>query len=158
MRGFRGSRAAQNELAHRHGRHDQPQFQQVNGRYPSPGAEQGAQRPALPDWLKTAETRAKEAELARHPAAALPAAVRPILRAVANPPTSQHTTRPEMPAQQRARPELKIVKAATPVVAATKPIAAKKKAAATPKKATTAAAKPKAKAATKRSPARRKAA
>src|SRR4051794_21485197 len=97
MRGFRGSRAAQNDMAHRHGRHDQPQFQQANGRYPSPQGDSSQQRPALPDWLKTPETRAKEAEQARNPGLKIVPALPPQAQAL-----------PPRPIQPRT--ELKLVK------------------------------------------------
>jgi hypothetical protein len=70
MRGFRGSRAAQNSIAQnslsfRHGQGAQTRGSMI---------ENQARRPVLPDWLKTAETRQQEKQNGGAPA--LPAAVR----------------------------------------------------------------------------------
>jgi hypothetical protein len=59
MRGFRGSRAAQNYMSSQHGGPQSPMARNPQGRHPELPS-QGQQRPVLPDWLKTPETRAKE--------------------------------------------------------------------------------------------------
>ena len=59
MRGFRGSRAAQNSMAFRHGNHSTSPL----ARGPQGQASQShgnGTRPALPDWVKAPETRELE--------------------------------------------------------------------------------------------------
>ena len=66
MRGFRGSRAAQSLLSSPGGRSGPVQLR-VNGSGNPRGVSspQDSQRPTLPDWLKTPETRAREQAEAR---------------------------------------------------------------------------------------------
>ncbi len=60
MRGFRGSRNAQNAINARFGRQENPNhFRNGQGNQPH-GHANPQQRPALPDWLKTPETKARE--------------------------------------------------------------------------------------------------
>jgi hypothetical protein len=64
MRGFRGSRAAQNVMSFRHGRHGTTQ---TSGKGPTHanGQPHDQNRQQIPDWLKTPETREREAREAR---------------------------------------------------------------------------------------------
>lgn len=115
MRGFRGSRAAQNVMAFRHGRNVDQSFQGNGNRFQQIQSPNGA-RPQLPDWMKTPETRAVEAM--QQPARAQ-------LKAVPHPAMSQ-------PVQATAkRGDLKLVSSAGQSVAAPR---AKKAATPTSKK------------------------
>lgn len=65
MRGFRGNRAAQNQWSSRFGggnEHWKGQQFQPNAHHPHG---QGPARPQLPEWMKTPETKAREAQEAR---------------------------------------------------------------------------------------------
>ncbi len=60
MRGFRGSRSAQNAFNSRFGR-DSSHLSQTPGQPSFHPNDQQVKGPTLPDWLKTPETKAKEA-------------------------------------------------------------------------------------------------
>ncbi len=83
MRGFRGSRAAKNVMSFRYGTNHQqlPQRgEQATGHQPE--GHSAVQQPAkIPDWLKTPETRAKEAAAAAAAAPQARAAPQPRLQA-----------------------------------------------------------------------------
>src|SRR4051812_42797278 len=59
MRGFRGSRSAQNAFNSRFGRDDKSSTQE-SAAHESDVHESRKSRPVLPDWLKTQETKTRE--------------------------------------------------------------------------------------------------
>jgi hypothetical protein len=120
MRGFRGSRAAQNVMSFRHGRHSQslPQQKGPSQQSTHPQSQQRSQD--LPDWLKTPETRAQEAREAQQPKA----------QQSSQPPLAKVIPiRPNLhaPVQPQAQPKPQPKKAA-PAATVAQPVVARSKA------------------------------
>lgn len=108
MRGFRGSRAVQNEMAHRYGRHG-VRFSNQSGSYGRFPQQQAQQRPPLPDWVKVPENKSEAKPAAR--AAAPQPQQRPELRMVVD------NTKQKQAAPRSAQPKAAKPKAAKPKVA-----------------------------------------
>lgn len=136
MRGFRGSRAAQNDMAFRHGQQS-PLARNPQGRHPDIQPQQPA-RPVLPEWLKTPETRAQERQQGN--ASALPASYASAVAHIARSFEAQPQAKNERTAQRPAAQVIPISAAKQKRAAAAKPTAAKKRSAAKP--ATKRAARP----------------
>ena len=143
MRGFRGTRAAQNQMAFRQGqRNDHTRFQSIKGGLDDAQAQnQRQQRPELPDWLKVPEKVLAEQRSEMTPKE------RPQLKLVVN-------NKERMATPSAAKPALKAMPTKPVAAKAAKPVAKAAKAPAKRKPA----AKPKGKASSRSPSARRKAA
>lgn len=97
MRGFRGSRAAQNHLSARFGKHGffHPNSSQEHQQNHHQAPQEQAQKQELPEWLKTTETKQKEFQEERKLKLA----------------SSQHSVSTPIPAQTQTtkRPQLRLV-------------------------------------------------
>jgi hypothetical protein len=102
MRGFRGSRAAQAFNARFNRNHGRPDDRK-HGPQPQGQGPVTAQRPELPDWLKTPETKAQEAGAAQNPVT--PSAPKAQLKLVPQPPAPEvkaETARAKAPVRKAA--------------------------------------------------------
>jgi hypothetical protein len=108
MRGFRGSRSAQNQIASRFGRgQDYSGFRSTHAGQSQNGPATGDQRTQLPDWLKTPETKAREA-VAPSPSPSRPASQLQVqTQAQAQPVAKQPVAR-----QPVTKPQLRLVASA----------------------------------------------
>jgi hypothetical protein len=126
MRGFRQNRANLNQLTSHYGKKEQSLFKGGEGGSQGHGGStqaQHKQRPALPDWLKSPETREREKLQAQGQPP-----VKPVLRLV---PQLRAQPKPQVEAQpaQAKRPEPQVKPA--PIARKTSP---KRKAATAPKR------------------------
>lgn len=119
MRGFRGNRAVQNQMSSRYGKYDHPQFKKDS---PEKWQYEGqkAKLYALPDWLKTAETKAQEQGVKVEPVA------KPRLVLVTKQAEAPKAAAPVAATKPKAKAVAKKVAAKKPRVAKARPAVAKK--------------------------------